>query len=237
MTLAHKRAVKAYTDSFAVPGDAARRAAAADLFAPDAVFHVCHPFNDIHGVDAYFDQFIAPLSQAMTGLVRRDDILMGGTFEGGDWVTSHGNYLGHFAQDVLGLTAPGRLEYLRVGEFHRFEGDRIVESYIYLDLPQLMIATGQWPITDSPGRDRGYTGLIMGPASQDGLLLHDTDPEAGQRSYQIVTDMLSGLATPDEAWRPYWHDNMVWYGPAAFGSFVGIDHFAGFQVPFENAFS
>ena len=29
---------------------------------------------------------------------------------------------------------------------------------------------------------------------------------------------------------------MMWYGPAAFGSFVGIEEFAGFQVPFEQAF-
>ena len=48
--------------------------------------------------------------------------------------------------------------------------------------------------------------------------------------------MLRGLATQDEAWRPFWHDNMVWYGPGAFGSFVGLEQFASFQVPFEGAF-
>ena len=53
----------------------------------------------------------------------------------------------------------------------------------------------------------------------------------------MVTQMLLQLNTPDEAWRPYWHDNMVWYGPAAFGSFVGIEKFAAFQVPFEGCFS
>ena len=29
---------------------------------------------------------------------------------------------------------------------------------------------------------------------------------------------------------------MMWYGPGAFGSFVGIDEFASFQVPFESQF-
>ncbi len=48
--------------------------------------------------------------------------------------------------------------------------------------------------------------------------------------------MLSGLATKDESWRPYWHENMMWYGPGAFGSFVGVDEFATFQVPFESQF-
>ena len=65
----------------------------------------------------------------------------------------------------------------------------------------------------------------------------DTEPAYSQSSYQLVTAMLLGLATKDEAWRPYWHDNMFWYGPGAFGSFVGLENFASFQVPFENTFS
>ena len=48
--------------------------------------------------------------------------------------------------------------------------------------------------------------------------------------------MLANLATDNEVWRPYWHKNMMWYGPGAFGSFVGIDEFASFQVPFESQF-
>ncbi len=43
--------------------------------------------------------------------------------------------------------------------------------------------------------------------------------------------MLAKLATKDEAWRPYWHNNMMWYGPGAFGSFIGVEEFASFQVP------
>jgi hypothetical protein len=152
-------------------------------------------------------------------------------------VSTHGCYAGHFARDWLGLKASGRLEYLRFGEFHRMDRGRIVESYIFLDIPQLAIATDQWPIKESPGRDRGYTGFLPGPATQDGILLRDADPARSQSSMQMVETMLERLATKDESWRPYWHDNMVWYGPAAFGSFIGLENFAGFQVPFERAFS
>ena len=28
----------------------------------------------------------------------------------------------------------------------------------------------------------------------------------------------------------------MWYGPGAFGSFIGVDEFASFQVPFESQF-
>ena len=161
---------------------------------------------------------------------------MAGSFEGQDWVSSTGYYVGHFEKDWIGLKATNTLCYLRYGEFHRIENNKAVESYIFLDIPELMIACKQWPLDMGPGHSRGYTGLIQGPASQDGVLKHDAEPTEAQKSYQIVTDMLNQLATQDEAWRPYWHKNMMWYGPGAFGSFVGIDEFASFQVPFESQF-
>ena len=99
-----------------------------------------------------------------------------------------------------------------------------------------MISCNQWPLDMGPGHSRGCIGMIQGPATRDGFLTEASDPNEGQISYQIVTDMLAKLATKDEAWRPYWHDNMMWYGPGAFGSFVGVDEFASFQVPFESQF-
>ena len=161
---------------------------------------------------------------------------MAGDFGGKDWVSATGYYVGHFAHPWIGIQPTGALAYLRFGEFHRFENGKIVETYVFLDLPELMIAAGQWPIRNSPGRDRGYTGYLPGPATQDGLLWGERDADRSTSSYQLVTDMLAGLATEDESWRPFWHENMMWYGPAAFGSFVGIENFAGFQVPFESAF-
>lgn len=233
--LSNKHRLKSYLDALAYPGDFETPTRA--LFADNAAIHVVHPFNAMTGADAYLDRVLGPLGAAFQGLFRRDYILMGGAFGAGDWVTCTGYYAGHFAKPWLGIAPTGTLAYLRFGEFHRFEDDKVVESYIFLDIPELMIAAGQWPIAESPGKDRGYTGFLPGPASQDGLQLHENDPALSESSAALVTDMLRKLATKDEAWRPYWHDNMVWYGPAAFGSFVGIENFAGFQVPFEQAFS
>ncbi len=112
-----------------------------------------------------------------------------------------------------------------------------MESYIHPAIPQFMITGPQWPIADSPGRERGFTGHLPGPTTQDGLQWHANDPTRSASSLEMVTAMLRSLATADEAWRPYWHADMLWYGPAAFGSFAGIEDFAGFQVPFENTFS
>ena len=195
-----------------------------------------HPFNAMTR-EAYAESFIGGLRAAFDHLTRTDYIAFGGAFEDRIWVTSTGYYTGHFSNPWLGIRPTGTLANLRFGEFHRVEAERAVESYIYLDIPELMIAAGQWPIAESPGRDRGFTGYLPGPITQDGLQWQENDAARSASSEEMVTAMLRRLATPDEAWRPYWHEDMLWYGPAAFGSFIGIENFAGFQVPFERAFS
>ncbi len=230
-----KAAFRNYLEAFRHPDAAAQDAAVRGFIAPDAAVNIVHPFNAVPGTEGYLD-LLATLRASFEGLYRRDYIAMGGTFEGAEWVTSTGYWVGHFARPWLGIRPSGALAWLRVGEFHRVAGGRAVESYVFLDIPELMIACGQWPIAESPGRDRGYTGLLPGPATQDGLQWRRNDPAQGDRRLGGVVDMLRSLATDDEAWRPYWHENMMWYGPAAFGSFVGIENFAGFQRPFELAF-
>ena len=139
---------------------------------------------------------------------------MVGEFEGKNWISATGYYVGHFLNNWIGIAPTKTLSYLRYGEFHHMQDDKVIESYIFLDIPELMIVTDQWPLNMGPGHSRGYTGLIQGPASQDGILTGLDDPAEGQKSYEIVTDMLAKLATKDEAWRPYWHKNMMWYGRA-----------------------
>ncbi len=216
------------------PGGMAEAAQA--FFSPSAQINVVHPFNLCDGSEAYVERVVAPLHKAFTGLYRRDDIVMCGEFAQQSWVSATGYYAGHFGDDWIGLSAPGQLCFLRFGEFHRMEAGRAVESYLFLDIPELMVSIGCWPISVGPGLSRGYTGMIPGPASHDGVIRTDQDAAQGQRSLDMVTQMLASLATEDEAWRPYWHDNMMWYGPGAFGSFIGVDQFATFQVPFEGQF-
>ena len=240
--LDNKRALSTLADAQRHPGKETWRRAADEFFAPDAMVNVVHPFNALVGPQGYQRDYLETLAQALDGLHRRDTILMGGRFadddtgEESDWVSATGHWCGHFANDLLGIRATDRMTFLRHGEFHRMENGRAVESYVFLDLPELMIATGQWPIATGPGLARGHVGYLPGPARQNGIPLHESDPGESERSRTMVTDMLLKLATPDEAWRPYWHENMAWYGPAAFGAFLGVERFRDFQVPFEDAF-
>ena len=207
-----------------------------NFFQEDAIINVVHPFNKLIGIKSYLEEFLLPLKSSFKGLYRRDDIFMSGEFEGQKWISSTGYYVGQFINDWIGIRASRKLSYLRYGEFHKVINDKAVESYIFLDIPELMISSNQWPLEMGPGNSRGYTGLIQGPATKDGVITNSSDPSVSNKSYQIVTDMLGKLATKDESWRPYWHKNMMWYGPGAFGSFVGLEEFASFQIPFEFQF-
>lgn len=219
-------------ESFALTAPGMADTALRAFFAPDAAINVVHPFNLCTGPEALIRRVIAPLRDSFAGLHRRTDLVMGGAYEGGDWVASTGYFFGTFERDWLGIRATDRLAFLRYGEFHRIEGDRAVESFIFFDLPELMIACGQYPLPLPPG----HTGYLPGPVRPDGMLWEASNPAESERSYALVTEMLGKLATKDEAWRPFWHSDMLWYGPAAFGSYLGIERFAGFQVPFEQSF-
>ena len=83
---------------------------------------------------------------------------------------------------------------------------------------------------------QGYEGVVPGPASQDGIVDGRSDPVTSRMTADLVEGMLKMLATDDEAWRPFWHDRMVWYGPGGLGSYSTVDAFAGFQRPFEQTF-
>ncbi|KNG92852.1 nuclear transport factor 2 family protein [Pseudaestuariivita atlantica] len=223
----NRDALRAYVQSYASADPSAHLAAADAFFAPDATCHIVHPFNETPYIT-----LLDSLHRSFSTLTRADYIAMAGR----EWVSNTGYFSGQFDAPWLGIAPTGELAWLRFGEFHRMDAGRAVESYIFLDIPELMIACGQWPITHSPGDTRGFTGIQPGPMTQDGLQWSAQDTARSQSSYRMVTDMLAGLATPDEAWRPYWHDHMIWYGPGAFGSFVGIEGFQRFQVPFESAF-
>lgn len=233
----NKAALKAYSEAYTYPSPDGYANVVNAFYAKDANINVVHPFNKVHGAVAYITRVLGSLHDAFDNLCRTDYIAFGGNFDDGEWVTNTGYYTGTFKNPWLGIQPTGALAHLRFGEFHRMENGQAVESYIYFDIPELMIAAGQWPIKSSPGAKRGFTGYLPGPSKHDGLQWHNNDPARSQDSYEMVTKMLQSLATPDEAWRPYWHPNMIWYGPAAFGTFIGIEDFASFQVPFEGAFS
>ncbi len=228
-----KAAYQSFWEAFRHPDADAQRAAVTRFFADTAAVNVSHPINDLSGAAGVIEGFLNPLFRAFEGLYFRPDIQIAGTsYDGTDWTSGMGYLVGTHRRDWCGIKPTDKLTYIRIGDFHRMENGQAVESYIYLDIPELLIQIGRYPLS----APQGSCFMTPGPATHDGLRAEIGDAAHSAETYRIMVDMLAGLATEDEAWRPFWHPNMMWYGPAAFGRFVGIEEFQKFQVPFENAF-
>ncbi len=236
-THSNKVALRAYCNAYRSADLGVMKQAVASFYARDAIINIVHPFNEQQGTEHYIEQFLAPLTHSLESLRRTEYIAIGGSFDDCDWLACTGYYNGNFVKDWIGIKSTNALAYIRFGEFHRMQDGKAVESYIYLDIPALMMAAGVWPIKHTVAKHGGYTGYLPGPASNDGLLWENSNPESAQKTLQLTERMLLNLATVDEKWRSDWHDDMTWYGPAVFGAFQGKEEFAGFQTPFETTFS
>ena len=195
------------TDQFAI----AR--AAREIFSDGAKINASHPINEAEDGVGYSTGIVEPIMTAFEGCMRQNYIVLAGEYLGTEWVTSTGYFYGHFQNSLFGIPPSGKLAFLRFGEFHRIEDGKIIESHVYLGFAELIIALGLWPLAPS----QSYEGVVPGPATHDGIVTDFSDPERSRTSADLVEGMLKGLASENEAWRPYWDNRMVWYGPGGLG--------------------
>ena len=234
---ANKESLKRYCHAYRSTDMAVMKNAVNSFYASSAVINVVHPFNEMSGPAHYTDTFLQPLTHSFDQLRRTQYIAIGGQFEQAQWVACTGHYQGNFISDWIGIKPTGALAYLRFAEFHLMQEGEAVESYVFLDIPALMMTAGVWPIKHTVAKHSGYTGFLPGPATNDGLVWGTNEVASSVKTLELTERMLLNLATVDEAWRADWHDDMTWYGPAVFGAFQGKEEFAGFQTPFEGTFS
>ena len=207
------------------------------VFAADCVFHMCHPFGDLIGVDAYFEAVIKPLFAALPDCERRDFIVMAGRTEhGGDWVGCGGNFIGIFANPYLSIPPTGHLAHMRFHEFYEFKDDKIIQMQTIWDIPELMVQAGAWPLAPSLGRE----WAIPGPSTQDGLAMGPRDEALSAASCDLIVNMLTHMKRHPKEGGPevmemprFWHGRMSWYGPSGIGTGRGIHGFRHWhQIPF-----
>lgn len=204
-----------------------------DFMHPDAAVNITQPLNAVIGRNAYREAVVEPMHHSFRHLSRRTDILMGGQYDDGDWVASHGHFVGEFTQDWMGIPATGDVVWIHTVEYHRMVDSQAVETYQYFDMLDLLRQIDRWPSLDS----LGFEGFVPGPASGDGVLLTPQDPTVSATSRSMVESMLAELWTPEEKWREYWHKDMLWYGPSGYGSQIGLEGFERFQHPYEAMFA
>ncbi len=196
----------------------------ADILTDDAVWDVSFPVGRFVGPRQILDGWIRPLRAALSHARRRDEIFIGGDNRrdaGGRWVAAVTHYLGNFSGQLFGIGPSRHLAFLRSGEFYRLENGRIAEAKLIVDFIDLMRQTGCCPLPC----DLGTEMLFPGPATHDGVL------PAGQSDGEETLDIVEGMLRDLQSFDPdtftskdqtgengYWHEGMLWYGPAGIGS-------------------
>ena len=243
--LANKRAVWAAMQAIAASTPGALGARLAAIYHPDAAWRGSHPWNEMQGLEAIERMVWGPLLASFPDLERRDSIVMGGHFEGRDYVGMVGHLVGSFRQAWNGIPANDQVVYLRYGEFHQLVDGKIVQSTVLADILDLVRQAGFWPMAPSLGQE----GMWPGPYSSDGLLLTPQDAAESPASLQLTLAMQGSLGAYDDTRNAgreglltmpqarYWHPKMMWYGPSGIGSTRALEGFVDYhQLPFRTAF-
>ncbi|MEX3014065.1 ester cyclase [Gymnodinialimonas hymeniacidonis] len=200
-------------------------AQAAAIFADDAEIQFSDPVGTLKGCAHIVERFIDPLRRAFSTPRRRDLMVFGGQNRrdyGGEWVAGVTHITGLFTAPLWGIQPSGKLIYLRIGEFWRVEGDKIVEGRVIVDLLDLLHQCGRWPLAEA---HYGAPITFPAPATQDGLCPANRD--AGGASLDVVEAMLGALHVYDpESFGSdgqvgaggTWAPDFAWYGPGGIGS-------------------
>jgi predicted ester cyclase len=243
--LDNKRRVRdtLYALADATPATLDARLAAA--YHPDAAWRGSHPLNEVRGVDAIAATVWRPLLTSFPDLERRDNILIGGHYNGHDFVGAVGHYLGTFREDWLTIPATGRAIYIRYGEFHRVSNGRIDQSTVLIDVLDVMRQAGFWPVAPSLGTEEQWPG----PLTADGVVLTAQDPAVSAASLAQTLAMHGTIGAYDDSLgrgrqglldmpqKDHWHRKMMWYGPAGIGTCRGLQGYVDYhQLPFRIAF-
>lgn len=226
-------------------GEAALETHAAALWSPDAEIRAAHPINEGKGLSFLTETLWRPLMTAFPDLERRDEIVIGGNYEGRDYVAMIGHYCGTFRRDWLTIPATGRPIYLRYGEVHEVRDGRIIQSNCLWDVLDVIRQAGFQPLAPSLGTE----GMWPGPLTGDGLRLGPQELEQGAASIAQTLAMHGALGAYDDLagagreglltmpQKEHWHPKMMWYGPSGIGTTRGLQGFVDYhQLPFRRAF-
>ena len=207
---------------------------------PDIAWHGPHPINKIEGVDNLVAGFWLPLRAAFPDLKRTCDVFISGQSLDEHWVTATGYFTGTFHNDWLGIPATGRTTYIRFGQFCVLNDGKMSESYLILDVLDVIRQAGFQLLPPARGAEGGR---VPPPRTNDGVILVEQDEIESRRTLQLVTAMIAGmrrfdgksLASMEQ--NHYWHPQFRWFGPCGIGTSRSLAEYQEFhQGPWLRAF-
>ena len=211
---------------------------------PDIAWHGPHPINNVNGIDNLVTAFWQPLRHAFPDLKRTCDIFVGGQSEGEDWVTATGYFTGTFHNNwqlaQAAIPATGRKTYIRFGQFYILRDGKIAESFLILDLLDVMRQAGYQLLPPARGAEGGR---VPPPRGNDGVKLVEQDELETRQTLQLVWAMIGGMRRYDGQnlasmeQENYWHPQFRWYGPVGIGTSRSLVEYQEFhQGPWLSAF-
>jgi len=209
---------------------------AAEFMTADSDWHGPDPINKLQGAEGFATGYWKPLLSSFPDMKRESHIFMGGKSNGridgsGDgkmWVGGTGYFHARFENDYLSIPATGDEVSIRWGEFCRVEDQKIVETFLILDLIDLMQQAGINVLPPSRGTD----GVYPPPKANDGVLLEEQD--AGQSEHTLAhirTFIFDGLNNYDQSelksmgMADYFDPDVHWYGPGGIGACLSFKEF------------
>jgi hypothetical protein len=208
----------------------------------DYRFFGVHPFNELAGAEAVAEAVWKPLYTAWAPIQRRQDVFIAGTSEIHDdhWVMSMGHFLGLFDGNWLGMRATRKMIMLRYAEFNCVRLGKIVKTGFFCDIIGVMHQLGINPLPPQTGA----SFVNPGPRTHDGIMLDEQPESEAQKTMALLNRMIADLSglnasgndrCPPEVLSRTWHDDMIWYGPAAIGASYTIPRYQQqHQYPFRE---
>ena len=220
-----------------------------NYFDKDVKVNCFHPVNEFEGANTFKEKFWLPLFEAFPDIERREQIVIGGTFRDKVQVGSVSMLSGTFKKPIFGIKPINKMVNLKCCEVHELKNDKIVESYILIDLLDLIFQTGKNPIKPS----RGSEGNWLNPINTDGVDYFEKDMKVSEASLDQSLTMQRSLNIKPELetnsdkelkeklinhpQSEFWHDKMIWYGPSGIGTGRNLEGFVdNHQLPFRKTF-
>jgi len=201
---------------------------------------ITKPFEgEMKGVKSYAEDFWLPLLKSFPDVENQPYILIGGAYEGRQYVSATGNLIGTFKKDWLGIPATNQPTWLRYSATFLIEKGKIHKAWYFFDMLDVMRQAG---FNFFP--NKGIDWVPPAPMTGDGLVTYPTTAYEGQKTLDLTNAMLDGLGEYDGktlasmAQERFWDEqNMMWYGPSGIGTTRGLKGFQdNHQIPFLTAF-
>lgn len=211
----------------------------------DLLWRGFHPFNEIIGLDNLYLQFWEPFKKSFFNSQRRMDIFLAGYNKifgnEGVWVVSMGHLMSLFDNPWIGIKDTKKIAILRYCEFSKIQNGKITEVAMFFDIPHLMLQAGIKPFPS----ETGISLVQPGPLTHDGLMFNEQDPNVGNKTLEIIENMINDVkvwtstsrASLIDELKKSWNDNMIWWGPTGIGSTYTIERYADQHAgPFRESF-